>query len=482
MSLTSAINSALSGLQVTSLRADTVATNIANASTPGYVRRALIVSEALVGGSTAGVRSEGVARSQNAAITEERRAISTNLAQANILTTSRQTLSVRIGNSLDSTGLFSRFATFETALSEAALTPESSTQAANLLDSAVAVANEFNALSSFIERQRAEADRGISEGVEIVNQSLRQVEKLNGRIAGSQAGSDEEAALVDERQRALDTIAEFVPIESFLRPNNVIDVLTPEGVFLLSGSARQIAFSPSAAFSPDASLAGGQLSGLSVGDIDITPGVPTYGAVSGGALGALFQLRDDDLPTLSNQLDTLANDLISRVSDDTVDPSKIPGDPGIFLDSDPTLGPGVAGRIRVNAAVDPNQGGDLFRLRDGLGAVAAGPPGSNEILSRLSNAISTVRSINENGLEGGFSSAELASHLSAIAGQDRINQEAVLSSTVTQLEVLIDAEQSISGVDIDEQLQTLLLVEQAFAANARVIEVTGQLLNQLLEI
>lgn len=479
MSLTSAINSALSGLQVTSLRADTVATNIANASTPGYVRRAVVVSETILGGTTAGVRADGVQRSQNIAITEQRRSITSNLAQTNVLTTAHQALSNRVGDSLDGNGLFSRIAAFEIALSEAATTPESTTQAANVISAATAITNELNSLSEFVENQRAEADRGIADGVDIVNRNLQQIETLNGRIASARSGSNEEAALIDEQQRALDTIAEFLPIETVPRTGNVIDVITPEGVFLVAGKALEIDFTPS---TPASLLAGSQLSALSVGDIDITPGAQTYGAISSGVLGALFQLRDDDLPNLNEQLDTVANDLISRLSDDTIDPTKTPGAPGLFIDINPLAGPGAASRIAINAAVDPAQGGDLFRLRDGLGATASGPPGNNQILLRLGDALKSVRTIDENGITGGFSVTELSGHLTSITSQNRLNQETVLASTVAQHEVLVAAEQTASGVDIDEQLQTLLLVEQAFAANARVIEVVGQLLDQLLEI
>jgi hypothetical protein len=42
--------------------------------------------------------------------------------------------------------------------------------------------------------------------------------------------------------------------------------------------------------------------------------------------GALFTLRDTDLPAFSDQLDTLAGDLIARLSDDAIDPTKTPGD------------------------------------------------------------------------------------------------------------------------------------------------------------
>jgi flagellar hook-associated protein 1 FlgK len=40
----------------------------------------------------------------------------------------------------------------------------------------------------------------------------------------------------------------------------------------------------------------------------------------------------------------------------------------------------------------------------------------------------------------------------------------------------------LTGVDIDAQMQDLLLVEQAYAANARVIEVAGQMIKQLMEL
>ena len=82
MSLSSAIHSARSGLQVTSLRAGVVATNVANASTPGYVRRSVLLSENVVAGSTSGVRTDGIGRSQNEAITAERRGLTSDLATA----------------------------------------------------------------------------------------------------------------------------------------------------------------------------------------------------------------------------------------------------------------------------------------------------------------------------------------------------------------------------------------------------------------
>ena len=46
----------------------------------------------------------------------------------------------------------------------------------------------------------------------------------------------------------------------------------------------------------------------------------------------------------------------------------------------------------------------------------------------------------------------------------------------------MEAELSETGVDIDSQMQDLLTIEQAYAANARVIEIANQMLQRLMEI
>ena len=47
---------------------------------------------------------------------------------------------------------------------------------------------------------------------------------------------------------------------------------------------------------------------------------------------------------------------------------------------------------------------------------------------------------------------------------------------------LVEAEGQTTRVDTDQELQRLLIVEQAYAANARVIETIDRLIQNLLEI
>jgi flagellar hook-associated protein 1 FlgK len=70
--------------------------------------------------------------------------------------------------------------------------------------------------------------------------------------------------------------------------------------------------------------------------------------------------------------------------------------------------------------------------------------------------------------------------VSSVATQRLANQsEAVqASSRLSALEEL----EAAKGVDSDQQTQMLLLIERAYAANARVIQAVEQMLDNLLEI
>lgn len=483
MSISGALNAANSGLRATALRADIVATNVANASTPGYVRRSVLVSETIVGGETQGVRVDGIGQARNAALTSQRLLSSSDLAQADVLASAWQTLSARIGDTSDGNGIFNEFERFESSLTTAMTNPESGTSAIAVLDAANGIINEFQDLSALAENLRGEADREISEGVAFVNTSLKQIEELNTRISGIDRTSEQAAAIRDERQRLIDGISEYMPVTVVNRGFGKIDLYTPQGVALVAGSARELEFSPANTFGPEHTLASGSLSGLTVDGIELTPGSADYGAIPSGMFGGLFTLRDSDIPAFTQQLDALAGELVDRLSADGIDPTTVAGDPGLFYDPDGAATiDGLAARLAINPAVDPDQGGASWRLRDGLGATVQGPPGDSSVLSAMFNALTEVRGVDSNGVQGAFSMTSMAAQVASLTGQTRIQMESVQSSTLAQHRIILDAEQTESGVDVDQQMQELLLVEQAYAANARVIQAAQEMIRQLMEI
>ena len=482
MSISQAIHTARTGLQISGLRAEVVSTNVANAATPGYIRRSLNVSEVILGSKTNGVQSDGISRSTNYGATANRRLVSSDQASAAVLNNTWQSLTARLGNSSDGPGLFNTLSNFETALVEAATTPESTTGLASVLNASQAVASDFKNLSDLITSLRAEADQEITVGVQRVNAALDEIVSLNVSLAGLDRRTNEAAALFDQRDRALDAISEYLPIQTVARESGAIDVLTQEGVYLIAGSARKLEFTPSLAFGADQTIENGDLSGLSVDGTNVTPGANAYGAISSGMLGALFQLRDSDLPDFNAQLDTLASDIVSRFSDDAIDPTKTAGAAGLFVDTGTAGDPGAAGRLQINAAVDPDNGGAIWRLRDGLEATAEGPPGNADILNNMLAAFTRQEPMSIGQLQGQFSAVNAAAEISSLAGYRQTTLDALNSSTQTQLNVLRDAEVAETGVSIDDQMQDLLFIEQAYAANARVIETASQMINRLMEL
>ncbi len=459
-----------------------IASNVSNASTPGYVRRSVLLTETLSGASSTGVRSDGVARATNATLTAQRMSAGSDLAQASVLASAWNSLSARLGNTTDGAGLFNMLSNLESAIATAAETPESAASLTSILDTAKALTGEFRSLSQHVSAERQEADLEIAAGVEQVNAALKSIEALNIKIASSDRTSSRAAALMDERQRQIDTISEYLPVDVINREAGSVDLVTREGVFLLAGKARQIEFTPASSISPGDTLEGGELSGLTVNGLDLTPGQPSYSSISSGLFGALFTLRDEELPAFSEQLDTVAGDLVARLSSPDADPTLADGAQGLIMDLEPGAGPGLAGRLAINPLADPAQGGQISRLRDGLGATEAGPPGNNSILSALFDAMTATREISSGRLQGSFSATGLAATFASSTGQMRVASESVQSSAAAQHSLLSEAEQTETGVDVDEQMQLLLLVEQAYAANARVIETANQMLQRLMEI
>ena len=86
-------------------------------------------------------------------------------------------------------------------------------------------------------------------------------------------------------------------------------------------------------------------------------------------------MRDSIVPEFDAEIDRYANDLIERFRD-LMPATWLDGaGDGLFVDGGTGGTTGLAGRIEINAAVDPGAGGAVWRLRDGLAAADAGRGG-----------------------------------------------------------------------------------------------------------
>lgn len=483
MSITATMNNALTGLTAVSRQADVVSQNVANALTDGYARRQVNLSPQSVGGTGAGVKVDGVTRNVNMVVLTDRRLADAETGNAGMKAEFYQRIEQTIGTPDDSGSLSGRLAALESALIEAASRPDSETRLQTVVTSATNLTDKIGAISGEIQQARTDADQGIAQQVAALNDYLAGIDRLNAEILAARSSGRDANGLMDERQRLVDRISTIVPVREVPRQNDQIALFTTGGAILYEGNPAQIGFTPSGVITADMQYGGGGvLSGLTINGFPVSPA--DSGVMGGGTLGALFAVRDEIAPEAQAQLDAFSRDLVARFQSPATDPTLAPGAAGLFTDGgaafDPLNEVGLAGRLRLNALVDPAQGGALWRLRDGIGAAAAGPVGDAAQLNRLSDAMTAPVVPVSGGFIGAArsSSALAADVLSQIAGgRQRAEQTEVYATTRQEA---LKALQMQDGVDTDQEMQMLLIVEQAFAANARVLKAADELIQQLI--
>lgn len=484
MTITSAFSNALSGLTASARMAEIVSSNTSNVMTEGYARRELVLSPLSLGGTGAGVKIEGVSRQVNEVVLQDLRLADAAAGNATVRADFLSRFEALIGDPTDTDSLASRVSQLETALVDAASLPESEARLASVVDAAVELSDQLNAMSKDLETVRTDADHAIADQVDLLNSTLQQIDALNHEILVQKSSGNDASALFDQRQSLIDTVSEIVPVRQVERDNYQISLYTTGGAILLDDNPVEVGFTEVNLVTADMTQASGALSGLTIAGMPVS--TRDDGVLGGGTLGALFAVRDELAPAAQEQIDGLARELVERFSSASADSTISAGDPGLFTDNGGALDAanevGLAGRISVNALVVPEDGGALWRLRDGLGATTQGPVSNAAQLQALSDTLtaaqtpsSTVFSSSRRSISG------LASDILSSASQARQSAETVESYTTARQETLTELSLA-DGVDTDYELQTLLKVEQAYAANAKVIQTLDTLLQQILEI
>lgn len=483
MSISGTLSSALSGLNATTRAADVVSNNIANALTDGFARRELQQTARSVGGSGQGVQVTGISRVVDQVLISDRRTAEADSGDRDVRAAFLARLEQILGTPESAESLGAKIAGFDAALIEAASRPDSDARLSNVLSSADMLVHHLGAASDEIQVARAAADDRIFLEVTKLNDTLVRVAEINDQI-GSHAGAGRDAsALMDQRQQLIDTIATILPLREVGRGNGQIALYTTGGAVLLDGRPATFGFTPVGVITPDMTLASGALSGLTLNDRPLRTAGDS-GPIAGGTLAAHFAVRDQLAPAQQARLDAVARDLVERFADPALDGTRAVGDPGLFTDAGAaflvTNELGLSQRLTVNAAADPARGGALWRLRDGLGAVAPGPSGDASLLITLQSALTAPRTTASGGfLPHDRSLSGLAAEMLSGVSTARLSAETAASFAGAKSDALRMMELE-AGVDTDHEMQRLLLIERAFAANAKVVQTVDEMIQMLL--
>jgi flagellar hook-associated protein 1 FlgK len=469
MSLTGALNAAGNGLASSQTLSQVAADNVANAMTPGFVRRRGILVSPGIGQGGAMVAE--IRREVDASLNRMSRLENGKMMRQQAIYESLQNYTIYLGQPGDGTSPAEKFSAFNTSLTTLVNLPSSTNAQLGAVLASDDLSSAIRGANGNLANVRADVDMEIRYEVADLNQNLYDLVALNQRTRDFRPGTFEAAQFGDQIDKVLDQIADIVDIRITSGVDGAVNVYTTGGGSLLEGNrVYDITYNPG-----DGSFfAGAQ---------DITPGKTGVHGVDQGSLAGFAELKRDIIPRFQLQLDEYARGLIQAFEGS--DASLVPGQAGLFTDAglsyDPTRLEGLAGRIAINDAVRQEAGGQGWRIRDGLGATSEGPTADATQVQAFIGSLS--QALNADPLTGIGSTvtvAEYAAEFVSTQSSERARAESSFNAARSAAEVVAASRQNSEGTNIDEEMMRLQMIQQSYAANSKVLTTVSEMLDMLL--
>ena len=477
MSLTAGINIAKSALTTVSAQTAVVSRNISGANEAGYVRR----SAYAVTSPGGGIQLPSITRDQNQVMFDRLLGVSSTQAGTAALTEGLDRLEAIYEDPQFGRSPSALIGELNDALQIYAGSPHNTALAGTVVTRAVSVADALNSASDTVQQIRSMADAGMDQSVERINTLLAQFENVNTEIIASQPGDPGRNEFLDTRDRLLNQLSEEIGIKTVTRADDDIVIYTDSGVTLFEKIPRSVTFQPTMIYQPST-----QGSAVLVDGVSVT-GSNSAMPLNTGRLVGLSELRDGVSNKVQDHLDEVARGLIEIFAEaDQNVPASLPNAAGLFTYSGApavpvtgTLIAGLANDIRINASVDPAQGGNAQLLRDGgiadLGNPAyvynqTGEAGYSERLRELGAQLNSQRSFDPTtGLPPTVTVGEFSASAAGWLAETRSTAQAE-TDYQTALKVRVSLSLSNkTGVNVDEEMTHLLDLERSYQASARLL-------------
>lgn len=323
MGLSQALGTAMSGLRVAQAGMSLVASNVANAETPGYVKKNLVQATVQTNGSGASVRVAEVNRELDIFLQRQLQVEVAGGAYADTRAQFYARLQAIYGDPGSDSGLAGAYNKFTTALQGLAASPDSPSVRTAALSAAQVLTQQLHGMTDDVQRLRAEADGSLSAAVQQANAALQQIARINAQIATSNQTDTSAAALLDQRDQYIAQLSSLMDIRVVEDGRNQVSVFTGSGVQLVGVQASQLAFNaqgnigPTTVWSADpqeSGLGSVMLKSPDGADVDLF----ATKAIRSGRIAALAEMRDAILPQAQAQLDEIAAAMARALSDKTV--------------------------------------------------------------------------------------------------------------------------------------------------------------------
>ena len=330
MGLSQALSTAMSGLRATQASLALVGSNVANAETPGYVKKTLNQVAGTTGDYGSSVLLNGVNRQLDQYLQSQLRTESSGAAYADIRSTYLANLQNVYGNPSGTATIEAAFNNLKTALQGLSTNPDSQSARIGVVGAAQTMAQQLNASAQGIQSLRANAETGINDSVIAANNAMAQIAAINNQLQSNGQTDAATASLLDQRDQYINRLSQLMDIRTVTNNLNQVTVFTNSGVQLVGTEASKLSFNPQGTMTPN-TLYNTDPTKSNVGTISINfPHGGSYDMVStnsvrSGKIAAFLELRDKTLVQAQAQVDQFAASMASALSDKTTNGTAAPG-------------------------------------------------------------------------------------------------------------------------------------------------------------
>ena len=322
MSLSQTLATSLAGLNATQTNLAIVAGNVANAQTPGYVAQQAVQVETSTGASGDSVRIASVNRILDQYVQQQLWTENAGGGYADLQASLYQQLQQVYGQPGSGVTLDDAFNSFTSAVQALSTSPSSTAAQTQVIGAAQSLAQQLNNATTYIQTLRTQADQGIATDVQTANNALQQIAQINQQLSGMTTNDSTTASLEDQRDQYISQLSQLMDIRVVHGSDNEVTVFTSSGTELAGTQASQLSFNATGTVTATEQWnADPSKSGL--GTITLTPpgGSPVdlvaSGEIRSGQIAAYLNMRDNVLVQAQGQLDEMAAQMSTALSNTT---------------------------------------------------------------------------------------------------------------------------------------------------------------------
>ncbi len=281
--------------------------NIANVQTIGYARKVVDYSAVVLDGTGAGVNIDDIRRITDQFVTRELRLSTASTEQYKAMSEIYSKLQALMGDPAANTSLTGKIDSIHTSFSALTTDPSLSVSRTAALTELQNFGIETDRLQGQIQSLRKEADSKIASEIETVNKAILRIYDLNHEIISATISEQPTGELEDQRDQAIDEISKIVDVKTYPQGDGSLAIVTNAGQQLLDFQPRQLVYSPAASVSSETVFSQISLNIYDPVNKTLEPnGLPLDPELTGGSLRGLLDMRNVELPSLYNQIGTLA--------------------------------------------------------------------------------------------------------------------------------------------------------------------------------